>query len=771
MPKPVYSTADELAAAQSALSDKIDATKKQILTEVGAAQNKIKAEIAKLGEQVANNTKAIEKGLERCGNDSKAYSDAKSDETINQVKGMLKKFEDKTKEGTAKIDSLEVEFTAKFKQLMADELGALCGRLDKEFAQCRADFAQADEAKGAQLTNEIGGRCDQVQQNLDDYKVEGARLLEEKAGGVQKNLDDYAAAQARSEEQREERTQRSESEIWMKLDRLDELVKELNEQEQNDMRETRQYCDDQIEEYGGIADGRLDSLEKESNRMASAVCEVENLATRRVDWVIKNATKFLRPNSASKACLHTSWFSPKFDIGGAHGLQLELQLFRAVDHDAPDSAAGDIAIFLWACKGMNLCYRLHCGSKSQALEKVFNGRVPYGTKRFCWLKDQINRENDTLRVGVEILESIREVEHHVKAPPVPEITAEMSVIDREAAEEASKKNVDCSLLFRRHVNNRLQEQVKTQVEAMRSRMIRRVEWRVEQANMLRKCFPPGESMCSASFAAAGVDGMQLIFYPNGYEGATDGFCSLYLYCPAGTTVRCNLFVGKQQRDAHHTYEAAGAFGRSNFCRFEVGVDQNTNTINLALEVLEAHQDVAARVSHIAVAPGDRRSQSEIEGSPSGPINSTVKLQRCAGRTTGGASKDSDPLADRRVLPSLWTAKSLAEGPTLNYSTFDELKDEKPKRNRSMGGSFAPSSPTSLGGTRYNTQDTFSIEPPHEALQTPLPKLTKSRSAADWGRTSSEWTVASEGDAPRGGRGGRRGRGLAASASPMASPTI
>ena len=26
-------------------------------------------------------------------------------------------------------------------------------------------------------------------------------------------------------------------------------------------------------------------------------------------------------------------------------------------------------------------------------------KVPYGTTRFCWLKDQINREDDTLRIG------------------------------------------------------------------------------------------------------------------------------------------------------------------------------------------------------------------------------------------------------------------------------------------------------------------------------------------------------------------------------------
>ncbi|CAE7828385.1 unnamed protein product, partial [Symbiodinium microadriaticum] len=49
-------------------------------------------------------------------------------------------------------------------------------------------------------------------------------------------------------------------------------------------------------------------------------------------------------------------------------------------------------------------------------------------------------------------------------------------------------------------------------------------------------------------------------------------------------------VGDQKRDANHSFEVAGAFGRTNFCRFEAGIDQVTDTISIALEVDEAHQD-------------------------------------------------------------------------------------------------------------------------------------------------------------------------------------
>lgn len=44
-----------------------------------------------------------------------------------------------------------------------------------------------------------------------------------------------------------------------------------------------------------------------------------------------------------------------------HGLQLELQLFRPSDWGADGESSGDVAIYLWACKGMNLVYKLHCG--------------------------------------------------------------------------------------------------------------------------------------------------------------------------------------------------------------------------------------------------------------------------------------------------------------------------------------------------------------------------------------------------------------------------
>jgi len=248
-------------------------------------------------------------------------------------------------------------------------------------------------------------------------------------------------------------------------------------------------------------------------------------------------------------------------------------------------------------------------------------------------------------------------------------------------ESLPEKPLEGFIHFLRHVNNRLLDQVKNQVEVMRSRLIRKVEWRVEHANKLRQCFGPGDAICSSQFNAAGIEGLQLMFYPSGYKGASDGFCSLYLYGPAGCTLRCFLCVGVQKREAHHSFEEPGAFGRTNFCRFETIIDDD-NCVTVALEIEEAHQDLVARVAHPLVTPGDRRTQQQIDGGVAGPVQSIVKLQGTPGKPLQG-------LEDTRILPSLWTAHY--EGQTEDMSgtegmfTWEELKRQAKGQKGGGGG--------------------------------------------------------------------------------------
>jgi hypothetical protein len=244
-------------------------------------------------------------------------------------------------------------------------------------------------------------------------------------------------------------------------------------------------------------------------------------------------------------------------------------------------------------------------------------------------------------------------------------------------------------VIRRHVNNRLYDQVKRQVDLMNSRMIRRVDWRLQQASLLRRCFPTGQPLCSADFSAAGVEGMQLVFYPSGYAGATEGFCSFFLFAPAGATLRSWLSAGGQRREAHHSYEKPGNFGRTNFCRFESAINEEDDTLLLSLEIEDAHQDLVATMAHPTPVPGDSRTQAQLEASVPAAVESVLKLQRLPGKAP--MSVDSQTLGDVRVLPSLWTPSALGglALPPDAMRSFDDL------RGSSRGGRKA----NSAGGVR------------------------------------------------------------------------
>jgi len=220
---------------------------------------------------------------------------------------------------------------------------------------------------------------------------------------------------------------------------------------------------------------------------------------------------------------------------------------------------------------------------------------------------------------------------------------------------------------------------------------------------------------------------------------------MFLFAPAGATLKCWLIAGNQRREATHAYEQPGAFGRTNFCRFDAVIDVDEDVVLLALDIDEAHQDVIAKEAHPVVAPGDTRTQAQIEGSLPEKVDSVVKLQRVPGRTVQG-------LEDTRILPSLWTAKPLGEvsKPPDNFHPFSELKqltksqplsrkgrDRGEKGKDPFGSSMFDMASTTTqlpGGSALRSDSMHSLpDPSLEARaslasdDTPLPRLSRSHS--------------------------------------------
>lgn len=706
-------TSQELEETNARLDALIKTTADQTVVRAERMfEPKWKAEVAKLSSEVDKKDAAQKAAMERVTADAKSYTEVSTELVAKKITALFPPLEERItrvqEELLAKIDKEAKDV----RQVIAEELSSVCEKFDDELIKVKQELAEALVAKHQAALDKLAEVESKIGPNIEEARQE-AKTTDEKRGEITElRLKQVYENQLKEEGRRDEKSQRVESEIYLKIERLDDLLKELQEEAHSHTTNARADLEASISQLREQAIGGIEKLDENSTKLREAMAEVENMSTRRVDWIIKNVSQRMRPTTpGSKASLHTSWFSPKFNMAGAHGLQMEVQLFRPSDPPVQGESAGDCAVFLWACKGMSLVYKLHIGSKAATLEKVFNGRVPYGTKRLCFLKDQINRENDTLKISVEILEAVREVEHPIKPPPPPTDLDEL---------ELAVAPLEGMLVFKRHMNNRLLDQVKSQVESMRSRMVRRIDWRLEQAGMLRRCFPPGEAICSVPFAAAGIENMQLMFYPSGYNGCTDGYCSFFLHGPAGTTLKCSLLAGTQRRDASHFFAESGAFGRTNFCRYDSAIDEEEDCILLALEIEEAHQDVQAMISHPVVQPGDRRTQALIDGDLPQKVESVVKLKRSPGKAAAGMNES-------RILPSLWTPLSLGEQDSRfdGMKTFDDIgKSAGGKSRRPRAGDQS----SQLGDLSV----TKSMSSFKEEMSAPLPRLGQSdMGGGDW----------------------------------------
>lgn len=168
-------------------------------------------------------------------------------------------------------------------------------------------------------------------------------------------------------------------------------------------------------------------------------------------------------------------------------------------------------------------------------------------------------------------------------------------LEHRPSEVADEENDEMSVVRSGTSETLLQERVSSELLAVRNRSVRRIEWRLEGCSRLLDLCRVGESVDSPAFAAAGLERIQLHFYPRGNESGTSegprSACALYISGPSRTTLRGMLWVGSNSRQFEHHFQHKGeAGGRSKFGPLETQLDCN-DSIMLALDVVEVESDL------------------------------------------------------------------------------------------------------------------------------------------------------------------------------------
>jgi len=406
---------------------------------------------------------------------------------------------------------------------------------------------------------------------------------------------------------------------------------------------------------------------------------VGGLPTRQVDWdITKGIDRFRELQVAGGVGL----CSPTFDAAGSSGLQLELRPLRGDEPEDGQGRPADCSLVLHAPPGVHLLCKLWVGTESIVMKHDFiDGGAPYVWPRACMLKEQVDHSSGTVRAGIEIHEASFDVR-------------------TDASDMPASTHATGSVVSKRYLNNKMLELIQSQsrglsdyvlkkVDAMRSKAVRRVQWRLESAFKLKESFMEGRPVCSTAFQAAGVNGLQLIFYPSGCTGAKEGFCSFFLSCPPGCTVRCWLWAGRWRKEARpEASDKNDLLGRINFCRFENCVDPNDESVELALEIEEAQQQMANPGQAGTMLPD--LSTQRIDGSVD-PMVSMSRSDTVINKLQVNKGKNNEGV---KQLPSLFPQGSFDEttkpGGGYNAEGVNQVSPGSTARQKTVvGGAKTP----------------------------------------------------------------------------------
>ncbi|CAJ1397659.1 unnamed protein product [Effrenium voratum] len=695
MPKPIAATVDELDAAKTELKALIAKLHKGKADkeEVQPPATRVQNNVDDLTAVVEENAKVGVEAVTRARQEAKEHSEALTQDLRSEVLGVLGEEEAARQSGQSQLEAQIQQLDVDVRKAFADELTSLCVKIEEEFAAVRQDLGELIERKAQEAADHTNRLQSEVSTALADSEQKALERDQAMRAHVAERLQ--AAKESQDQVQRELNATAEEDRknTQAAVTRLHELLEESRSTATSHIHATQEEAAQALLEFKEESHTKLAEVDQRADRHQDFLQMLDQVLARRVEWVLQKASS-LSPSSDKPTTpgspTHQSYFSPKFCAAGCRDMQLELRVGRSI--------ASEMSLFLWCPKHTQLAVRFFAGEKWVTAEKAQHVEGPMAAKRLGVLQDHILE--DTLRVGLEILEAIQEVG----------IENEDSVEAPDTAPYASS-----SLVFHRHINHRVLSQVRKEVDKMQCKMVKRVEWLLTEADQLERQFPHEQPICSPVFSAGGVDGMQFIFYPMGYRDSTEGFCSLFLYCPAGVHIKCNLNAGSQKRDASNHFKEAGAFGRCNFCRLDSAIDSDTNTALLWLEIEEVIQE-SKRSMDDERRKGKRTATLELESAAPGPAGS-VKLMRIA---------NTDYLTEVRRLPSMWTDQKLGDfvKKPEGYRNFKELVGRA--KVGATPGKPAETASAAFGTARGAQSTAPSARQPEPARAESMPALRSER---------------------------------------------
>eukprot|EP00746_Dinoflagellata_sp_MGD_P076359 gnl/MRDRNA2_/MRDRNA2_30757_c0_seq1.p1 gnl/MRDRNA2_/MRDRNA2_30757_c0~~gnl/MRDRNA2_/MRDRNA2_30757_c0_seq1.p1 ORF type:complete len:669 (-),score=151.36 gnl/MRDRNA2_/MRDRNA2_30757_c0_seq1:85-2091(-) len=608
--------------------DELEEQVQNLTSKQGSDISSVKEEIKKA---VAEQRAAIEPSIaDAGGKGEKAAADAESRVTValgelrTDMGSRIESIEEQLRNGLRSLETKLEKMIKDGDQAVTTTTIALGERLvadaERRVGECREELLRnLEEVKMTVQTS-----------SSDSSAVEKAlsEALEQSSKAAQAELEARSTQHEIAMKDISKRLDQNASDISQALDKakstLNYRLEEVNTQLTSQMTQSMEKLESQT----------LSQLTTISSDVGNQITDIRNTVkgaqnthTRAVTWKITNFRTKLQQMLGSDG---QSIWSPDFSLCATPMMALQLQVSAPADvtpTPVPLKAPhlqnkvlplpGMCSLYLWGEPGMKVIFRIALGESGHGskryehsfeakIEEEGSKRVPFFMPNLSTLDRVWDEKLNQLTVVFELLE-LKYIVHRQEVVAPPEASLPTASPQDQPANLGSTE----MLILSRQVaaDALMTDRVNREIQVVKNRSVRRVEWLLDGCIGLLQFSQVGESVDSAVFSAAGLEKIQLHFYPRGLNSDSQGNCSCFISCGRHTYLRCQLSVGKQSRAIEHHFERNGeVYGKSRFGTMDSQL-AGGDTLLIAMDIHEAHAPLVDK--GMLRGPGDARGANTV----------------------------------------------------------------------------------------------------------------------------------------------------------------
>merc|ERR1719253_217375 len=269
-----------------------------------------------------------------------AAADVRSDQVLEQalqatedLRGELNDYKRAIEEQFAKtVEDLQHQISqvdAATRNLFAEELESLCNKIEEELTDLRTSSTELShkiEREAAEnletRRSELDAALQAARKEARDCEVEVARIAEE-------HLQEAVKNQEESDSKRDKLIKKNCNDAFERSNQIEADFKKYQADTAKLTGEHKDHHEKSLSKSEEVRDAKFEALDTEIANLWTSANDMENQTTRKVDWVIKDASKQLKAPRIEddEKAKPRSWLSPTFDLAGARGLVLEFKIF------------------------------------------------------------------------------------------------------------------------------------------------------------------------------------------------------------------------------------------------------------------------------------------------------------------------------------------------------------------------------------------------------------------------------------------------------------